>query len=298
MKTKAESKKGWRQLYLPWILLTLGGTLLLLAQSAFWVNHTLFDKETFTNTVSTTLTSESSRESISSAVVDKVLADRPVLKRTIGDRVEAFVSGILGSDLSVQAINTVVEKTYSYATSANREDVGFDLTAVKTPVAAVVAFAEQQGREVTFDPNTIPDEVVLIESDEFPDFSGVAKSMLWIAPLLWLGTLLSFGFYIYGGRSQYAKRVYFAGLAIILVSIVGLLLGPFLPPPLAAQVQNINLRPLVNDLVTAFLQPFLAQMYKMLGLALLVLLIFNQRFNILSLIRKIEQKLQSGFRKK
>src|SRR5687767_7870147 len=91
------------------LLLSAAGLALLLVHSAYWINHTIFDQATFTNIVTTSVTSESSRNAIAASTVDRVLADRPVAKRLAGDRLTALLSGLLGSDLGERAIKTVTE---------------------------------------------------------------------------------------------------------------------------------------------------------------------------------------------
>ncbi len=144
----------------------------------------------------------------------------------------------------------------------------------------------------------IPDEITLVSSNSFPDLSGVVKTMLWLGPLLWLSTIVLFGTYIYIGRAMYAKRVYMVGGAIIIVSFIGLLTSPFVPPPVAAAVPNIQLRPVVENLTIGFLEPFKTQMYYMLALVLVALLIFNQRFNIFTTIKSLGSRLEKKPAKK
>jgi len=280
--------------------LVIGAAILLfLAQSAYWINHTVFDQQNFSQITTAALLKESSREAIAGAVVDKALADRPVAKRVLGSRLESLVSGLLGTDLSTQAITTLTSKTYAYATAPNREDIAIDLTGIKDPLNSLVNVVQsvQNVRGVESESKLetaqakIPDQIVLISSNAFPDISGAVQTMLWLGPLLWLGSFIGFGLYIYLGRDQYAKKVYLAGLAIILVSLFGLATTPFIPPPIAAAVKNIALRPVAETLASGFLAPFAEQMYIMLGVVLLLLLLFNQRFNIMKLVHSLETKL-------
>lgn len=279
------------------VLLLAAGILLFLAESAFWVNRTVFDQATFTNITTTALLSQSSRDALATAIVDKALADRPVLQRTVGDRATRLVSSLLGSDLSNQAVTALSNRTYAYVTAANRQDIKLDLTAVKAPVSKIVDLVEDSGREVNIDPNRIPDEIVLISSATFPDLSGTVQRMLWLGPLLWFGMLAAFTAYIYIGRRDYARRVYFACLTVAIVAVIGLLLYPFVPPPVAAAVPNIELRPVVTNLTSGFLAPFKTQMWWLLGIAAVVALLFNQRFNFLKLVRSLESKLSRSMNK-
>ncbi|MCA9328122.1 hypothetical protein KDA14_06345 [Candidatus Saccharibacteria bacterium] len=112
--------KQTRSKIVSFVLLVSAGLTLFLAESAYWVNHTVFNQQNFTRITTTALLEESSRDAIANAVVDKTLADRPLVKRAIGDRAESLISGLLASDASSRALSTVTTKTYGYATSSNR----------------------------------------------------------------------------------------------------------------------------------------------------------------------------------
>ncbi len=272
--------------------------MLFLAQSAYWVNHTVFNKANFTDITTTALLSQSSRDAIATTVVNKSLQDRPVIKKVVGEKAISLTSGLLGSDFASQAVTALTDKTYAYATAPNRQDIKVDLTSVKQPLSGVIALAQSKGVDVPQTNYQIPDEITLLKSDSFPDLSGAVKAMLWLGPLFWLATVILFGLYIYLGRAIYAKRVYMAGLAVVVVAILGLLMNPFIPPPIAAAVPNIDLRPVAENLASGFLAPFKTQMYFMLGASLVVLLVFNQRFNIVSIINSFGAKLSGQPRKK
>lgn len=281
-------------------LLVGAGVSLFLAQSAYWINHTVFDQRSFTSITTTELLRDSSRQAIATALVDKALDDRPLVKRLVGERAVALADGLLGSDLSAQALNTISNKTYAYATSSERQDVVLDLSSIKTVLGALIEIAQTQGagdRLVAAD-NALPNEIVLLESDSFPDLSGVVKAMLWLAPLFWLATITLFGAFVYVGRANYAKRVYLVGLTIAGVAVFGLLSSPFIPPPVAAAIPNISLRPAAVNLASGFLAPFYTQMWYMLATVIVVLALFNQRFAILNLARRATDAITPANSKK
>lgn len=293
MASKEKSSK-----YISIVLLFLAGVLLFFAQSAYWVNHSVFNQENFSEITTSSLLSESSKDAIADHIVSKSLNDRPLIKKTVGERAESLISSLLGSDLSSQAVTTLSKKTYAYATASNREDIKIDLSSIKTPIENILSLAQNNNITVPSTQYQIPDEIILVESDTFPDLSGTVRLMLWLAPLLWLSVIILFSLYIYIGRSVYARRVYTVGLFIIVVSLIGLLSSPFIPPPLAASVPAIELRPVAENLAAAFLAPFKTQMYYTIGFSLLILLVFNQRFNILAIVRKLETKLNEKSRPK
>jgi hypothetical protein len=280
------------------VLLVCAAITLFLAQSAYWVNHSIFNQTNFTQTTTSALLSQSSRDAIATAVVDTSLSNRPIIQKVVGGKATSLVSGLLGSDFSNQAITSLTNKAYAYTTAKDRQDIAIDLTSIKTPLAAIVSVAQNNGVNVSSGQFQIPDQIVLVQSNAFPNLSGVVKLMLWLGPLLWLGTILLFGLYIYLGRAACARRIYIVGIVIIIVAIFGLLTKPFIPPPIAAAVPNINLRPVIENVTAGFLAPFVSQMKYMLGFTLVLLLIFNQRFNILALINSLGAKVSRQARKR
>ena len=283
---------NWLNRYKSVFFLAFAGLLLLLAQSARWNNQTIFNKQAFTSIASSVLQTEETRQAVASTVVDKALVDKPILKRTISTKATQLITGLLSTDLAQQTTSGVVSRSYDYVTSENPEPITIDLVAIKTPMAGLISFAEQQGREVTFDPATIPDSIELFNPETLPDFYKISMLMLILGPLCWIGSAIIFGSYIYRGRLAYAKRVYIVGTIIIISSLIGLLAGPLVIPPIVARVPVTSLRGVVEDLIYAFIQPFNQQLLTTISLTLLVLLIFNQRFNILGLVQRFTTKSQ------
>lgn len=284
----------WLNRYKSIFFLTLAGFLFLMAQTAFWVNQTIFDQKTFTEIVHSTITTEENRQSIATAVVNGALEDRPVAKRIIGDRASQLIAGLLGTDQAQQLYSAVINKTYTYLTSSDQQDIDIDLLAIKTPLTAIVSLAETLGREVQIDPSNIPDSIVLIESDSVPDFYNYSQKLLWAGPILWLSSLGLLSGYIYRGRRVYAKRVYIVGIVIIITSLVGLLIGPLVTPPVVSMVPAVNLRGVVGDLLSALLQPFVQQLIYTILITLGVLVIFRLRFVIAGQVKNISAKLSKS----
>lgn len=282
---------GWLNRYKSVFLLGLAGLLFLLAQSAFWLNQTIFDQQTFTTIVGGTLSTEQSREAIAQTVVDHALEERPLLQRTISAKATQLITGLLGTDLATQTFDTVINRTYTYLTSNDPRPIGIDLLAIKTPLAGLVSFAETLGRDVQFDPEVIPDFILLFDPSNLPDVYAYGQKLLWIGPLLWLSAAGMFAAYLYRGRRALAKRVYIVGSVIIGMSLLGSLAGPLLPAPVAASVNVVELRGVVSSLASALLAPFVQQMFVTIGITAAVLMVFNQRFNILHLAQALAGKV-------
>lgn len=275
------------------LLLVVAATTLFLAESSYWINHTIFNKDNFSQIVTEELTTPKSRDAIATAVVDRALEDRPLAQRALGDRAVALVAGLLDSNASRQAIDTVTTKTYAYLTSPDREDIAIDLSSVKAFLASLLALAESQGggERIAAIDSQVPEEIVLVESASVPDVSGFVQTMLWLGPLFWLATIGSVAGYLYMHRQSYARAVYVVLGVAAGVAIFGLLTAPFIPSPLAAAVPNITLRPVVIGLSESFLAPFTMQMYYLLASTAAAALVFNRRFAILHAVQSVVSKI-------
>ncbi len=275
--TKVNPEPTWMR-WLQVGLIIIGLLALSLAQSTIWINNTIFNQASFTEKTTTVLLSQESRDSIASAVVDRAFEGRPVADRLLGDRATSFVSNLLGSDISTAVLERVSAKTYSYLTTPDREDIAIDLSAIRDPLSGIISFVENQGREVAFDPESIPSEIVLVESDELPNLAPYVKLSAVLAGLLWLITLGAFAGYIFSSRQRRLHRLYVTLWAVIGVSAIGLASGPFVPPAISSFVANIQLRSVVGDLTLAYLQPFWQQLFITIGIAVAGLLVVRFRW--------------------
>lgn len=270
------------------IVLTFAMIFLFLAQSAYWINHTVFNQDSFTKITTTAIQAESSREAISKVIVNNALEDRPVLQRVVGERAQSLISGLLASDLSNQAVNALASRTYQYATSSGRQDIAINLTGIKDPLSNVLTIS--QNDEALGRVSNLPDEITLLRSDAMPNLSGFIVAMLWLGPLLWMITILLLAVYLALGKNEYAKRVYIGGLAVIFLGIFGYLTSPYVPSPIAATIPTIEVRPLAENLLHGYLEPFRYQMLVMICVTLIGLIVFNQRYNLMNLPSRFSSK--------
>ncbi len=248
------------------VLVVLMGLSYFLAQSAYWVNHSVFNQDAFTTKAQEVVLSQTSRDAIAETVVAQIFKGRPVADRLLGEKATSFISNLLGSDLAEQILNRSISRTYQYLTTADRQDIALELTTVKVPVAGLISFVENQGREVQFNPEVIPDRIVLLDAQALPDLSIYIRTFLIIGPLLWLLALASFIGYVLMRRTDRIRRLYIALAVLTGTTLLAFFVGPFIPNMLASFIQVTQLRVVVGDLATMFLQPFAVQ----LGLALLV----------------------------
>lgn len=166
----------------------------------------------------------------------------------------------LGSSLSENVISGVVSHSYAYLTTPGREDITIDLTTIKQPLAGIISFVENRGRQVQFNASSIPDSVVVLEADALPDISGFVQGMLLSGVVFWLITLIGGIVFVLYTRSGRRRRAYQLIAVFAGTSVVALFVGPFIPQVIASFIDTISLRSVASDMTSAFLAPFGTQM--------------------------------------
>jgi energy-converting hydrogenase Eha subunit E len=248
------------------------GFLLLITNSAYWFNNQIFNKDNFTSTVTTSLTSESSRFAIAENVTNRIFTDRPIAKRVAGDFTTKIISGLLDTEQFKSILAMTVERTQAYATSSNQEDVVIELGTVKDILTQITAISESLGREATIDPENIPESIVLINEENVPDLYSYGVVLLWVAPITLTSALLLLA-YPYIKKRGDSKRILFTqGIIIMLTSFIGFLVGPLFRPPVLAQISVEN-RTVVGDLFDAFIATYNSQtaLLALVGLSAVVI---------------------------
>lgn len=278
--------------WISWVVLSVSAILLLLAQSSAWVKNTVFDQSEFKSIAISTIQQQENRDAIASKLVDTALEDRPIIKRLAGDRLTAFTSGLLASDLGNRVLNGFTERAYAYVIQPNPKDITLELTVVKNPLQQLTNIAEATGRDVQLDASSIPDRVVLIKADDTPNISGIYRTFLWLAPLFWLLTLAGFVGYVLLGKHEYAKRIYYVYGAVLVVALIGLSVGPFAPQSIASLVPDVQASLIVQNLVVAFLEPFTMQIWQMVIAATIAVGVFSQRRRIVSAGKMVLDKIK------
>jgi hypothetical protein len=279
--------------YIPFFALSLAGIFLLLAQSASWTLNILYDRQAFVSISTSVIQKEKNRLAIAERIIEGALSDKPLVNRLVGKQASSLVAGLLGTDLAQRSIQTIADKSYGFVTSPNPQPITIDLTSIKRPIAGLVSLAENNGTDISFDLQTVPDQIVLVETENIPEFHRYGVTLLWIAPLLWMASIVIFGTYLYRGRRVFAKRFYIVASVIAITALIGLLSGPVLPPPVAALVPNVSSRIVVEDLLTSFLAPFMKQMMITLLLTAVVVVLFATRDRISALFYGLYKKTET-----
>lgn len=241
---------------------------MILLQSAVWAGRTFFSTETFSSTVTTSLTSQSSRDALATEIVNKALAERPVAKRIIGERLSNSVSSILGSNLAESSVRTLSEKLQMYLTTENQKTIAIDTTGVKN-VVSVLSNVIGSGEEQTVAADKIPDQIVIVDSEKVPSYYKIGKALYWLSPVsaaLALGCAIA---YIRRQKHGY-KRIYVVCATVAVSTVTALGMGPLLKPSLLELAKTTGGRTVMGNLYDSFLVLFNNQLYLTFVLAALV----------------------------
>lgn len=250
----------------------VAGFLLLIVNSAIWVNRQVFNTQNFTNTAVTAITSESSRKAIGARITDEILKDNPVVKNIAGDQLTNLFSGLLGTDQANKLLKITVSRLQIYVTSSSQKDVDIDLSGLKDTLARVAEIrgGDQPSR---INPDKIPSKIVLIESKNVPDLYKYGVVLTWIAVV---GSVVA-GFLLVrpyiSNKSNYHPTMIVQGVSFIFVGLASLLIGPIFRPSILEPFQNPNGRVVIGNLYNAFIDTFNSQTMVLIWLGILLIVL-------------------------
>lgn len=251
---------------------------ILIANSALWVNRTVFNTEKFSEITTSSLLSESSRAAMADEVIDQALSDRPLVKNVVQEPASKLVSGLLATSQAEAGVKKVSAKLQIVLTSENRENVEVDLSGIKQTVVKLIDLAGKEDTSVRVE--QIPDRITLLDVSKLPTFYKLGTLFIWVAPLAFV-----LGFAILATPHVRAKKLKMdlllsQGLMVLAGYIVGLLFGPLFRPPVLSQFSNANLRIVAENLYNSFVASFNSQIQLLLilGLAMVIVPAVNKMY--------------------
>lgn len=210
-------------------------------------------------TTKTVLATEESRQAVSTVIVEAALRDNALARQFVGPQLQALVSGLLDSDIAGKVYDRLGTQAYAYITATDRQPISIELAVVKDPLVTLVRLIERAGKDVQFNPDTIPSTILVMPADAIPDMSGYIRLMVLASGVLWFITILGWGVYLYSNRRQWVRAVYVVGWSVIAVSGVVIMASLFVPSMLAGVVGLIEIRGLVEDMAYALSEPLRVQ---------------------------------------
>jgi hypothetical protein len=171
------------------------------------------------------LAAPQTREAIALGLVDRLLADYPILRALVGDPIVSVVEALLGSTLFTTIFNFVATHIWEVLfrdggqVVINLEPLQSFLHGILTTIAPNLA-ADLSAQD-------LPSELVLLDPDQVPDLGQIETQITWLS---WLALLVGLGvtiFAIWRVWGQPALRyavIAWTGILLAAISIIVALL--------------------------------------------------------------------------
>lgn len=244
-------------------------SLLVISALGIWLQLTILNQDTFANSVSTAVTQKSSRDAIATAVVDRILQDRPLVQSVVRDPVEGVISGALSTSLFAGAIDRVSQAAWQEVFVRGGQSLTLNLVPAKRLLAGVFDLI---GTNNTISVNAadVPDQIVLFENGQLPDLRWLRTAgplVTWISAIAGLA-LVGITFWTVHEREDRIRLVGISGIVLALEAVGVLLLTLLLRAIVVANVTTESGKSVIQDLLRAFFRSL------SVGLILLMLLGF------------------------
>jgi hypothetical protein len=273
------------------ILLVIAGILLSIAQTAWWISRTIYDPKEFSKITTAALTTESSRDAIAKEIVDTAFSTKPVLRATVGKTTSKIISSVLATDIASAAIEQSSEKIQLALTSSKREPVELNMQPFKKALVTISTIADKADRPVAFKTTDIPDKITIFQRDNLPELYKIYRLLLILGPLCIFSVIIIFGYLLYKMKNNTYLAVLLIGATISITSLLGLISGPLIRPPIISLIESINTRIVVGNLYDGFMHPFNNQLIITIAIGIVLMLISLVKLGyIRSTIRKISAK--------
>jgi hypothetical protein len=233
----------------------LAAVLLVLSGFSYWLGSTIFNQEVFVNETVAVMTAPETTQNIAASIVDKTLADNPVAKNLLGDKLTSVVGGLLNTDTFAEVVRGVSGRIYLQITSEDPKGVVINTTSVKslvTPILTVVATPEQKAK---LEGLNIPDEIVLVDPESVPTIYPLTN-WLWVWPFALLGAIGVMAYVINGVDKK--KRLLTGQKVASVVALIGFVAAAIIPsiePAIIKNIENYNLRMVAGDIYSGLSAP-------------------------------------------
>ncbi len=245
---------------------------LILSLSSLWLSRVFFSQNTLSDITTTALAEQSSRDSIGRAVSDRVFEDRPVLKRVAGPKLSSLTSSILGTDIASSVVDDFVEQVRVALTTSQDETIAINLSGIKSTIGQVQSVVGTSEDERQIDIDAIPDEFIIVESDQLPNIYQLGVTVLWLGPVCLIYALGALAFWAYRGRrAALWLRIKYAGVVVIIASVIGMLVGPLIEPVVVSIARVAPAQTLLGNLYNGLVAPFQSYATVLFALGVLVI---------------------------
>ncbi len=231
--------------------MVVSAAILVLVSTIFlWVDGDILASDTFGAKATQALTSEASRTAIAAAVVDTVLADRPIVREAVRGPAEQAISGLLGSPALSDTVSWLSTQMHRLITIGDIPGLTFKVGRVRDVLATVVSlFDEEAGARIS--QVGLSEEVTLLLLEDIPRLQWLLSLVPLIGTLIAIIAAVLFfcGFWRSPSRPS---ALLTAGLTLSLGALALMIIVPTLRPILAGAAARPVGRVLVSELFGVF----------------------------------------------
>jgi hypothetical protein len=217
------------------------------------------------------LTSEAARDAIARSIVDQLLAEQPILQAIVRNPLESAIASLLDTAFFRVPLERVAQFIW-VTLFINNASVILDIAPLRDFVFGIISALAPQAA-ATLSPDQLPDQIVLFEADQLPDFQRIANSISWLTWLFLLGGLGLLGLAL--GRAWRNPGLRWAlvgwtGIFLAAEAILVLILSIPARSTLVVAVDNQAGRVIVGETYDALIQGLHAGMAVLLVLGLVL----------------------------
>lgn len=235
------------------------GVLIMVSMTAFWLQRNIFNTERFTAMTTQAILQESSRQAIGTQVSTIILANQPALKMVIGDKLSGQISGLLGTEFAENSINRVAREAQLVITSPKKAPIVFQLSSIKGALVAVQNVASKTGKELPggLSTSSIPDEIVIVDTQNMPNIHALVVATAWLGPLSLVLAVAALAWWVMRAKKHYRLlRVRYSLIVVAATAVVALVVGPLVEPVIMAVGQTAPEQTILRNIFRVFIKPF------------------------------------------
>lgn len=238
------------------VLVSIASVLLIFSSVSFWLSENVYNTTKFNSLLTSAFEEQSSRDAISSQIVDTALKDYPLVKQVAGDTLQSSLSGLLGNASQRPVMEQVSTAFHDYLLNPNKTDITIGTGKYAAVARSIVSAIAPDAKNIL--PDSMQNGVVLIKASDLPNIAPYLQAIVVTGPIAGLVAiaLLIYLLIVSTNRPKELKRI---GMFLGITSVVALLAVPYFGIVINSLSTNQNLNTLLQNIYHTFAETFTRQ---------------------------------------
>ncbi|HSX57994.1 MAG TPA: hypothetical protein VLE47_01845 [Candidatus Saccharimonadales bacterium] len=155
-----------------WVKTIIVGLLLWIGFFSVWFTNDIYNKDNFTQTLTSVLKDEEVRQAVADQMVANFSDKFPILGKVLGPTLNKTFVGVLGSDLFDKVYSKLASGTYDQLTSTRPKAVVINVGDATNFLSPLL---EKAAPELSQKLSELPSEVVIIKAGQIPNIAAAAS---------------------------------------------------------------------------------------------------------------------------